>query len=57
MPTKLRSQDTEGNTIWGTSFIIQGQGTTVAPGLPGEYVFRWRVAGKAAFGEPTARAT
>jgi len=70
-PTRLRSQDPEGNTTWGTNYIIQGQGTTVAPGqeftyksnlkapsTPGEYGFRWRVAGKpGCFGEPTAKET
>ena len=69
VPTTLRSQDPDANTTWGTNFIIQGQGTTVAPGqeftyhsnlkapsAPGEYVFRWRVSGKPGFfGEPTAK--
>jgi hypothetical protein len=70
-PTTLRSQDPEGNTTWGTSYIIQGQGTSVAPGQeftyrsnlkapsrPGEYAFQWRDSGPAGlFGEPTAKET
>jgi hypothetical protein len=52
----LRSQEPLNNTIWGTFFVIQGQGTNVSPGAeftfsselqapskPGEYVFQWRL--------------
>ncbi|MBE3133076.1 MAG: hypothetical protein IMZ55_06360, partial [Acidobacteria bacterium] len=68
----LHSQDPPDNTTWGTHFIIQGQGTRVAPGAekvyqsqlkapatPGEFGFQWRLVqpkGGAFFGEPTARA-
>ncbi len=68
-PTSLRSQSPDDNDTWGTSYIIQGQGTAVAPGQeftyrsnlrapsrPGKYVFQWRAHGKSGlFGEPTAK--
>ncbi len=68
----LRSQDPPDNTTWGTHFILQGQGTSVAPGAekvyqsqlkapgtPGEFRFQWRLVQSqqgTLFGEPTARA-
>src|SRR5437016_3039402 len=69
VPTSLRSQSPEDNKTWGTNFIIQGQGTTVAPGQeftyqsnlrapsePGKHVFQWRLHGKTGlFGEATAK--
>lgn len=69
VPSSLHSEDPVNNTIWGTNFIIQGQGTKVAPGQqftyvsqlrspsePGKYGFRWRVHGaNGAFGEATPK--
>jgi hypothetical protein len=65
----LRSQEPLNNSIWGTFFVIQGQGTNVppgaeftfsselqAPGKPGEYVFQWRL-GKMDRGEYRGPAT
>jgi len=70
VPTSLRSESPRDNETWGTKYIIQGQGTVVAPGKeftyqsnlrapsrPGKYAFQWRVHGKPGlFGEPTAKA-
>ena len=66
---KLRSQEPLDNTVWGTSFIYLGQGRSCkpgeeitfssnlkAPGRPGKYGFRWRMARNqdgSMFSEPT----
>jgi len=52
----LHSQDPPDNTTWGTHSILQGQGTSVAPGAekvylsqlkapgtPGEFSLQWRL--------------
>ncbi|HSQ58679.1 MAG TPA: hypothetical protein VLM40_23360, partial [Gemmata sp.] len=68
-PATLRSQSPEENETWGTKYIIQGQGTKVAPGQQftfksnlrapsevGNHVFQWRLSGKQGlFGETTAK--
>ena len=68
--TVLLSQDPQDNKTWGTSYIIQGQGTEVAPGRdfkyvsglqapakPGAYTFQWRVKARGScFGQPTPAA-
>ena len=67
--TQLISQSSPDSATWGTSYIIQGQGTQVAPGAEftfvsalkapaeaGKYDFQWRLKGRGEmFGEPTER--
>jgi hypothetical protein len=69
IPSSLRSQSPDDNDTWGTNYIIQGQGTVIAPGQeftykshlrapgqPGKYVFQWRLHGKPGlFGEQTEK--
>ena len=70
---KLLAAGPVGNTTWGTSYIILGQGRKIqpgteftfgswlrAPGEPGEHVFQWQVAkarGTTVFGETTEART
>jgi len=65
----MRSIAPYGNLTWGTNYIIQGQGTSVAPGeeftyvsnlrapnVPGKHVFRWQLHNETElYGQPTPR--
>jgi hypothetical protein len=70
---KLRSQGPLDNAVWGTTYIIMGQGRSCKPGAeiaftsylkaphaPGKYTFQWRVARNgdgAMFGQSTPAET
>ncbi len=69
LPSSLRAVSPDNNKTWGTDFIIQGQGTMVAPGKeftyvanlrapsePGKHVFQWRLhSTPGLFGEATPK--